>query len=111
MLKLPMPTLILVLRLAVQILFSVAIQTILCITKFKGAFQMMLFILRNGSFFPRIVVENDEANYALLQVADSDVPLYPESEAGRGKSWELQHVDGVSYLGSNRPGIDKGRAH
>lgn len=56
---------------------------------------MMLFILKDGSVFSTIVVENDEANYTLLQVADSDIPLYPESEAGRGKSWELQHVDGV----------------
>lgn len=56
---------------------------------------MILFILKDGSVFSTIAVENDGARYALLQAEDSSVPLYPQEDAGVGKSWELQYVDGV----------------
>lgn len=57
---------------------------------------MEILILKNGSVFAR-TSDNDAAGaeYTVALVPDNEVPTYPEEPAGRGKSYELQFVDGV----------------
>lgn len=65
---------------------------------------MMLFILKNGSVFTSIVVEDNNSQYEMIQKEDSEIPEYPETQAGHGKSWELQYINGViSWVAVERP--------
>ena len=57
---------------------------------------MEILILKNGEVFAR-TSDNDAAGaeYTVALVPDDEVPIYPEEPAGRGKTYELQFVDGV----------------
>lgn len=57
---------------------------------------MEILILKNGSVFARTNdAEAEGAEYTVALVPDDEVPIYPEEPAGRGKTYELQFVDGV----------------
>lgn len=57
---------------------------------------MEILILKNGEVFARTSDNEAEvAEYTIALVPDAEVPAYPEEPAGRGKTHELQFVDGV----------------
>lgn len=57
---------------------------------------MEILILRDGAIFARARTDDtDTATYTLQTVLDAEVPAYPEADAGRGKSWELQYEGNV----------------
>lgn len=57
---------------------------------------MEILILKNGLVYARTSDNDAEgAEYTIALVPDDEVPTYPEEPAGRGKSYELQFVDGV----------------
>ena len=50
---------------------------------------MEIIILKNGEIFARATDSDSDAQYSIITVADENVPPYPETSAGRGKSYEL----------------------
>ena len=54
---------------------------------------MEIIILKNGEIFARATDNDTGAEYSLMTVADEDVPPYPETSAGRGKTYELGFDD------------------
>ena len=54
---------------------------------------MEILILKNGEVFARATDVDTAAEYSLMTVADEDMPVYPETSAGRGKTYELGFDD------------------
>lgn len=71
-----------------------------------GSDFMELIITKNGHVYARAhddtALETDV--YGFYAVSDVDVPVYPTSEAGKGKYWELDYADGVlTWVAKDRP--------
>ena len=66
---------------------------------------MELLIIKNEHVFARSRDDDTGDNtYYLAVVEDTELPAYPTEEAGKGKYWELDYVDGLlAWVPKDRP--------